>query len=241
MTGIHWLDENYTPNSFPPIETALIEPNGLLAAGGDLSLPRLLEAYSHGVFPWYSDDQPILWWSPNPRMVCFLDELHIPKRLRSFLKKHEYILKFDSAFRQVIEACAQPRDSFGGTWITEEMLEAYCEMHNQGHAHSLEVWKIESNEEYLVGGIYGISIGQMFFGESMFSRETNTSKLAFISLVKHLKYWGYELLDAQVESAHLRTLGCRTIPREQFSVILGSACPAIMTHSWELIPEILVT
>ena len=238
MTQIHWLEENSPANAFPHIETALVEPDGLLAAGGDLSVARLLEAYKNGIFPWYSDDQPILWWSPNPRMVCFLDELHIPKRLRSFLRKHEYTLRFDTAFKEVVKACAEPRDDFGGTWITEEMLEAYCQMHIAGHAHSLEVWT--ANNE-LVGGIYGVAIGQMFFGESMFSRESNTSKLAFITLVKHLSHWGYQLLDAQVESPHLRTLGCRTIPREQFSVILGSACPVIMTHSWRLIPEILVT
>jgi len=241
MTITHWLEENYSPNSFPPISAALTEPDGLLAAGGDLSVARLLEAYSQGIFPWYSDDQPILWWSPNPRMVCFLDELHIPKRLRSFLRNHKYILKFNSAFKEVVQACAKPRDDYGGTWITDEMLDAYCELHQQGHAHSLEVWKRDENNEILVGGIYGVAIGQMFYGESMFSKETNTSKLAFISLIKHLKHWGYQLLDAQVESTHLRTLGCRTIPREQFSVILGSACPVIMSHSWELIPEILVT
>ena len=213
MTTIHWLEENYSPNSFPPISKALIEPDGLLAAGGDLSVPRLLEAYKYGVFPWYSDDQPILWWSPDPRMVCFLDELHIAKRLRSFLRKHEYTLKFDTAFREVIQACAKPREDYTGTWITDEMLDAYCELHAQGHAHSLEVWKTDEGQEELVGGIYGIAIGQMFFGESMFSREKNTSKLAFISLVKHLKHWGYQLLDSQVESLHLRTLGCCTIPR----------------------------
>ena len=241
MTTIHWLEEDYSPNSFPPISFALIDPDGLLAAGGDLSVPRLVEAYSNGIFPWYSDDQPILWWSPNPRMVCFLDELHIAKRLRSFIRKHEYTLKFDTAFQEVIQACAEPRDDDTGTWITKEMLDAYCEMHRQGHAHCLEVWKTENETENLVGGIYGIAIGQLFFAESMFSKETNTSKLAFITLIKHLKHWGYQLLDAQVESPHLRTLGCRTIPREQFSVILGSACPVIMTHSWELIPEILVT
>jgi len=241
MTTIHWLEENYNPNSFPPISNALAEPDGLLAAGGDLSVPRLLEAYSNGIFPWYSDDQPILWWSPNPRMVCYLDELHIPKRLRSFLRKHKYTLKFNTAFKKVVQSCAKPRDDFTGTWITDDMLNAYCEMHQQGHAHSLEVWKTENDDEVLVGGIYGVAIGQIFFGESMFSHETNTSKLAFITLVRHLKHWGYQLLDAQVESAHLRTLGCRTIPREQFSVILGSACPAIIAHSWVIIPEILDT
>ncbi len=241
MTTIHWLEENSPANSFPNIKQALIEPDGLLAAGGDLSVPRLLEAYKNGIFPWYSDDQPILWWSPDPRMVCFLEELHIPKRLRSFLRIHEYTLRFDTAFTEVVKACSEPRDEHDGTWITDEMLEAYCELHSQGYAHSLEVWKTEFEQEKLVGGIYGVAIGQMFFGESMFSRETNTSKLAFITLVKHLKHWGYQLLDAQVESPHLRTLGCRTIPREQFSVILGSASPVIMTHSWRLIPEILVT
>lgn len=241
MTDIKWIREDSPPDSFPELSEALIDPDGLLAAGGDLSVPRLLHAYAKGIFPWYSDDQPILWWSPDPRLVLFPEDLHIAKRLRSFLKNHPYELRMDTAFREVIIACAQPRETETGTWIMPEMIEAYCEMHELGHAHSLEVWKCDQDNESLVGGIYGIAIGAIFFGESMFSLETNTSKLAFIALAKHLQHWGYKLLDAQVESEHLRTLGCASIPREEFSVILGSACPVTMTHDWELIPEILVT
>jgi leucyl/phenylalanyl-tRNA--protein transferase len=238
MNSIHWLEQNSAPDSFPELDLALSEPDGLLAAGGDLSIPRLLAAYERGIFPWYSDDQPILWWSPDPRMVLFPDEVHIPKRLKSFLKNNHYKIQFDTAFREVVMACAQPRHLEDGTWITEEMIDAYCELHARGHAHSLEIWSHEGGEEKLVGGIYGVSIGAMFFGESMFSRETNASKLAFIALARHLQHWGYALLDAQVESAHLLTLGCKTISRDEFSVILGSACQHKMAHAWELNPEI---
>ncbi|NNC98172.1 MAG: leucyl/phenylalanyl-tRNA--protein transferase [Gammaproteobacteria bacterium] len=241
MTSIHWLPENSSPDSFPELREALTDPDGLLAAGGDLSIERLLYAYEHGIFPWYSADQPILWWSPDPRMVLYPDKVHIPKRLKRFLKKHPYELRFDRAFRQVIEACAQPRYPGDGTWIMPEMINAYCELHKNGHAHCLEIWRTDKEQEKLVGGIYGIAIGQVFFGESMFSLEDNASKLAFISLAKHLEHWGYQLLDAQVESDHLRTLGCELIPRDAFSVILDSACPVTMSHDWELIPEILVT
>lgn len=238
MTTIHWIPENATPDSFPDLSEALSDPNGLLAAGGDLSLPRLLAAYERGIFPWYSDDQPILWWSPDPRLVMFPEELHIAKRMRSFLRNHPYQIRFDSAFREVVLACAQPRHEEDGTWITDEMLNAYCDLHDKGHAHSLEVWQVENGKENLIGGIYGVAIGAVFFGESMFSRKTNTSKLAFIALSRHLQHWGYELVDAQVESPHLLTLGCRPIPRDEFSVILGSACQRKMHHAWELIPEI---
>jgi len=203
----------------------------------------LLEAYRNGIFPWYSDGQPILWWSPDPRMILELDQIHISRKMRAFIRKttDTYQLRFNTAFKHVITACAEPRTYAEGTWITEEMIAAYCELHRHGHAHCLEVWNTTGSKDQLVAGIYGIAIGQVFFGESMFSLETNTSKLAFIALAKHLKSWNYTLLDGQVESEHLRSLGCSLIPRADFSVRLGSACAVNMTHAWEVIPEILST
>jgi len=243
MRSIVWLSEDSPINDFPNVETALLEPNGLLAAGGDLSSERLLEAYRKGIFPWYGEGQPILWWSPDPRMVLVPSEVHVSRKMRSFIRKSKdvYELRFNTAFEQVVKSCAAPRSYSDDTWITDEMFNAYCELHTQGHAHCLEVWNVSGESEKLIAGIYGIAIGKLFFGESMFSLETNTSKLAFIALAKHLNHWGYELLDGQVESEHLRSLGCGLISREQFSVILGSACAVKMTHVWEVIPEILVT
>lgn len=241
MRSIVWLTEDSPIDGFPKVETALLEPNGLLAAGGDLTSERLIEAYRNGIFPWYGDGQPILWWSPDPRMVLIPQDVHISRKMRSFIKKTKdfYQIRFNTAFETVIQECAAPRSYSDDTWITDEMLEAYCNLHEQGHAHCLEVWNTAN--EKLVSGIYGIAIGKIFFGESMFSHESNTSKLAFIALAKHLDHWGYDLLDGQVESEHLRSLGCRLIPRKQFSVILHSACHVNMTHVWEVIPEILVT
>ncbi len=243
MRSIVWLSEDSPADDFPDVESALLEPNGLLAAGGDLSSERLLEAYRRGIFPWYGEGQPILWWSPDPRMILIPSEVHISRKMRSFMRKTQdiYELRFNSAFEQVIKECAAPRDYADSTWITDDMLEAYCDLHQQGHAHCLEIWNVSDEKEKLVAGIYGLALGKVFFGESMFSLESNTSKLAFIALAKHLEHWAYALLDGQVESEHLRSLGCRLIPRTEFSVILGSACPAKMAHAWEIIPEILVT
>ncbi|QBB70526.1 leucyl/phenylalanyl-tRNA--protein transferase [Pseudolysobacter antarcticus] len=199
-------------DAFPAVDLALQEPNGLLAMGGDLSVARLLDAYRHGIFPWYSADDPILWWSPDPRMVFATDRLHVPRRLQRWLRQCDWQIRADHAFRDVMSACAEPRDAGGGTWITEEMLNAYNALHNAGHAHSVEVY----DGEILLGGIYGVAIGRMFFGESMFSRATNASKVALIGLCRALHAWGFALLDAQVTSAHLQTLGAREISRRDF-------------------------
>lgn len=207
---IPWLD-NDAP--FPPLDSALREPNGLLAAGGDLSPQRLIEAYSRGIFPWFNPGDPILWWSPDPRMVLFPDELKISRSLRKTLKKHPCEIRFDTAFRQVMEACAAPRDGHSGTWITPAMIAAYTELHRQGHAHSVETWM----DDKLVGGLYGISLGRMFYGESMFSLATDASKIAFVHLVRQLERWGYGMIDCQMKTAHLASLGAREIPRAEFS------------------------
>lgn len=207
---IPWID-NDTP--FPPLETALREPNGLLAAGGDLSPQRLIEAYSRGIFPWFNPGEPVLWWSPDPRMVLFPGELKVSRSLRKTLKKRDYEVRVDTAFRQVMEACAAPRDGQGGTWITPAMIDAYTELHRQGLAHSVETWM----EGKLVGGLYGISLGRMFYGESMFSLATDASKIAFVHLVRQLERWGYGMIDCQMKTAHLASLGAREIPRAEFS------------------------
>jgi leucyl/phenylalanyl-tRNA--protein transferase len=207
---IPWID-NDTP--FPPLDSALREPNGLLAAGGDLSPQRLIEAYKRGIFPWFNPGEPILWWSPDPRMVLFPHELKVSRSLRKSLKKKPYEIRVDSAFRQVMEACAAPRDGQGGTWITAAMISAYTELHQRGLAHSVETWM----EGKLVGGLYGISLGRMFYGESMFSLATDASKIAFVHLVKHLERWDYGMIDCQMKTAHLASLGAREIPRAEFS------------------------
>lgn len=205
-------------HSFPSIEQALEEPNGLLAFGGDLSLERLLEAYAQGIFPWYSEGQPILWWSPEPRMVLATASPHVPRRLKRWVRTCPWTVRADTAFDAVVRQCAAPRRDGDGTWITEAMLEAYVNLHRQGHAHSLEVWE----DETLVGGIYGVVVGRMFFGESMFSLRANASKLALLALCKGLDAKGFPLLDAQVSSDHLETLGAFEISRAEFSRRIAS-------------------
>ncbi|MDV6345449.1 leucyl/phenylalanyl-tRNA--protein transferase [Nitrosomonas sp. Is37] len=217
---IHWL----TPNSeyFPPLEMALDEPNGLLAAGGDLSPQRLLTAYRCGIFPWFNQEEPILWWSPNPRMVLFPGELKISRSLHKTLKKHHYEIRCDSAFTQVMQACAAPRKEQEGTWIHPEMISAYTVLHQMGVAHSVETW-IEGK---LAGGLYGIAQGKMFFGESMFSRVTDASKIAFVHLVKQLERWNFGMIDCQMKTRHLTSLGAREIPRIEFAQILNNLVAA---------------
>jgi len=208
---IPWLD-NDTP--FPPLERALKEPSGLLAAGGTLSPQRLLDAYRRGIFPWYSPDQPPLWWSPDPRMVLFPDELKVSRSLAKRLKKQDYEIRSDTAFREVMLACAStPRPGQDGSWIVPEILEGYCALHALGYAHSVETWM----GDQLVGGLYGVSIGRMFYGESMFHHATNASKLAFVHLVRHLEQQGYGMIDCQMHTPHLASLGAREIPRDEFA------------------------
>ena len=211
---IPFLDKD-TP--FP--DSALADPNGLLAAGGDLSISRLKQAYSQGIFPWYSPGEPILWWSPNPRTVFLLDNYNPPKSLCRFLKKACLRVTLNQAFDRVIKECAMPRDKQTTTWITSEMLDAYSELHRQNLAHSIEVW--EKNN--LVGGIYGVSIGKLFCGESMFSRISNGSKVALSALVGLLRRENFPLIDCQVENPHLFKLGAINIPRQEYQSIVNVA------------------
>lgn len=205
---------------FPNVSLALEEPNGLLAIGGDLSPERLIDAYRHGIFPWYSDDQPILWWSPNPRAVLFPKAVHVSRSLRKTLKREAYRLSLDTAFRQVIEACAQPRRDGAGTWITAEIIEAYCTLHHMGLAHSVEAWRGTE----LVGGLYGVAIGRIFYGESMFSRATDASKVSLVRLAQQLDDWGYAMIDCQVASDHVASLGAIEIDRSEFVGLLNKWC-----------------
>ena len=203
---------------FPPLNLALIEPNGLIAIGGDLSATRLLSAYKQGIFPWFNLGEPIMWWSPNPRMVLFPDELKISSSLKKTLKKNPFEVRFNTAFRQVISACSlSPRAEQAGanqsnTWISEEMINAYCELHNLGYAISAESWL----NNQLVGGCYGIKIGHMFYGESMFHTHTNASKVAFVHLVNQLKNDGVGMIDCQMKTPLLASFGGREIEREAF-------------------------
>ena len=199
---------------FPPVEQAMRDPDGLLAIGGDLSLPRLLNAYRHGIFPWFSAGQPPLWWSPDPRMVFRTDGIRLSSRFRRTLRHSTWRVHADTCFEQVITACAQSsRPGQRGTWITSGMRQAYIDLHRQGHAHSVEVF----DDDALVGGIYGVAVGRMFFGESMFSAKSGGSKVALASLAACLAEWEWPLIDAQVENPHLVSLGASLMPREAFT------------------------
>ncbi len=198
---------------FPPIEKALKSPNGLLCAGGDLTPARILDAYAHGIFPWFSEGDPILWWSPDPRMVLFPGELKVSRSLRKTVERGAYETRFDTAFGRVIAECAAPREGQAGTWIVPEMIAAYTALHQRGYVHSVESWR----DGELVGGLYGMALGQVFFGESMFSRAPDASKVALVKLVERLSAQGVRLIDCQQATAHLASLGAREIPRREFA------------------------
>jgi len=213
--NIYWLGND--PNeAFPDVEQAFTEPDGLLAAGGDLSPARLINAYQHGIFPWYNPGEPILWWSPNPRCVLFPEQIKISKSLKRTLKKGLFEIRFNSAFADVMNACAEPRPNQDGTWISNEMFQAYLKMHKLGYAYSVECWQDES----LVGGLYGIMLGKVFFGESMFSRVSDASKVALVHLCRFLVEKNVKLIDSQVHTAHLESLGAQMIPRQEFVNLL---------------------
>ena len=207
-----WLEPG---DPFPPVERALQDPNGLLAAGADLSPERLLAAYRRGIFPWYSGGQPPLWWSPDPRMVLFADELKVARSLAKSVRNKGYELRIDSAFAQVLDGCAARNE---GTWLGRDMRQAYLRLHRMGYAHSFETWQ----DDALVGGLYGVAIGRMFYGESMFSRATDASKVALVHLVRELKARGFPLIDCQVHTELLESLGAREIPRADFLRVLES-------------------
>jgi leucyl/phenylalanyl-tRNA---protein transferase len=220
MSGLYWIDPYDDESPFPEVDRALRDPDGLLAVGGNLSPKRLIDGYRRGIFPWYSKGQPILWWSPDPRAVLFPDQLRISRSLRKTLKKEPFRISLDVDFRAVIRACAGPRRDTNGTWITPAMLDAYCRLHDMGLAHSVEAW--EDGE--LVGGLYGVALGRVFFGESMFSHRTDASKVAFVYLVRQLQSWGYQLIDCQVGSTHLESLGAVDLPRRRFVNLLEGLC-----------------
>ena len=236
MTAPYWLNP-LDREDFPDVSLALRDPDGLLAIGGDLSIERLLAAYRRGIFPWYSDDQPILWWSPDPRSIIRPENLIVSKSLSKTLKKQTFKVTFDQAFTDVIVQCAQPRQKESGTWITDEMTQAYIRLHDAGHAHSVECWQ----ENKLVGGLYGIAIGNVFFGESMFSLVSDASKVAFVYLIKQLQHWGYEMIDCQVQSNHLDSLGAENIPRTVFVHSLEYYCqqPGHDTP-WQFDPNLIL-
>jgi len=215
-----WLESDDREIIFPDVELALRDPDGLLAMGGQLSTDWLLHAYRRGIFPWYGPGQPILWWSPDPRLVLFPEKLHISRSLAKTLRQNKFSVTLDTAFSDVITACAQTRPAQSGTWITPEMQAAFIKLHHEGHAHSAECWF----DGKLAGGLYGVAIGTIFFGESMFTEVTDASKVAFVALVRQLERWGYRLIDCQVHTEHLAKLGASRIPRKDFTAVLGSGC-----------------
>ena len=204
-----WLERDAP---FPPVEAALTDPNGLLCAGADLSAARLLAAYRRGIFPWYSGDEPILWWSPDPRMVLFCEELKISRSLAKSVRNRGYRVTVDGCFEEILSGCSVSRKDRAGTWLGKDMRKAYLALHRAGHAHSFETW----HEERLVGGLYGVAIGHAFFGESMFSRATDASKVALVALVETLRERGFPMIDCQQRTPLLASLGAREIPRRQF-------------------------
>lgn len=216
--SIPWLG---THDPFPPVEQALIEPNGLLAAGGDLSPERLLDAYARGIFPWFNEEDPVLWWSPDPRMVLFPRELHISRSLRRAIRSGPFSVTLDRAFDAVVAGCAAPRVNQDGTWITGEMMRAYSRLAQLGFAHSVETWE----DTELVGGLYGVALGRVFYGESMFSHRSDASKVALAHLVRQLERWNFVLIDCQMATEHLASFGAREIPRIDF---MGSVRAAVV-------------
>ena len=229
MVTIQRIDDKN--REFPDTEQALSYPNGLLAVGGDLSTSRLINAYQQGIFPWYEEPQPIMWWSPDPRSVLFPGELHVSRSLRRQMRNCDFRVTTDTAFHRVVTHCAAPRSSESGTWITNAMGRAYMELHRLGYAHSIEVW---DSSGQLMGGLYGVAMGAVFFGESMFSRAPNASKMALVATAKLLRARGYEVIDCQVESEHLNSLGAHNIPRHQFEQYLSPGYAEEQPAAWVL-------
>jgi len=210
MSDLPWLTSEDTP--FPKVTEAWKSPNGLLAVGGSLSAKRLISAYQQGIFPWYSDGQPVLWWSPDPRFVLYPERLKMSRSLRQSTRNRGYRVSIDTAFASVVKACAGPRVGVDGTWITSAMLHAYVALHKAGVAHSVETWQ----DDNLVGGLYGVSLGRIFCGESMFSKQTDASKVALVHLAHQLRAWDFGLIDCQVPTEHLKSLGAESVSRNTF-------------------------
>ncbi|MDQ2696060.1 MAG: leucyl/phenylalanyl-tRNA--protein transferase [Pseudomonadota bacterium] len=236
MSGLPWLDPYDDEQPFPTPELALREPDGLLAVGGNLSPRRLLRAYRHGIFPWYSPGQPILWWSPNPRTVLFPDRIKVSRSLRKTLRKCPFRLSMDTAFAAVIQQCAAPRRGESGTWLTPAMIAAYGQLHHLGYAHSVETW----HRQELVGGLYGVAVGRVFYGESMFSLMNDASKIALVGLARQLQRWLFGLIDCQMHTAHLLSMGAEDLPRRRFLVLLDHYCPQAGRHGpWHCDDDLL--
>jgi len=228
------LDPHASDEPFPPVEMAWDEPNGLLAFGGDLSPTRLINAYKSGIFPWYNPDEPIYWWTPDPRAVLYPNKIRISRSLRKTIRNKGYRISFDLDFSGVVRSCAAPRMDSGGTWITNEMYHAYIRLFELGVAHSVEVWNTDNR---LVGGLYGVATGGVFSGESMFSKERDTSKIAFVALAWHMQHWGYSLIDCQIENPHLMSMGAEKISRKEYVTILRTTKE--FKHSfWKYEPHI---
>lgn len=225
---LYWVADNIIANEFPDPHSALRDPDGLLAIGGDLSPARLLDAYERGIFPWYSKGQPILWWSPNPRCVLEPDALRISRSLARTLRRAPFEVTFNRAFADVIRACAEPRRDVTDTWITQEMEGAFLELHRLGHGVSVECWQ----DGRLAGGLYGVALGRIFFGESMFSRVTDASKVALVHLVEEARRLGIRLIDCQIHSRHLQRLGAAPMPRDLFLNILRHYCAQPLAGDW---------
>lgn len=228
MRNITWLTRRDPPDAFPPVERALEDPPGLLAAGGDLSAARLVAAYRRGIFPWYSAGQPVLWWCPDPRAVLFPSEFRRSRSLAKSERNRGFEVRFDADFAGTMRDCAAPRHDSDGTWITGDMLAAYTRLHELGVAHSVETWRAGRR----VGGLYGIQLGRVFFGESMFSHETDASKVALSALVQRALANGTQLIDCQLASRHLQSLGSRPLPRQEFSRLLAEHAAAGVPDCW---------
>jgi leucyl/phenylalanyl-tRNA---protein transferase len=232
--SLYWVADRRLATDFPPTSHALDDPPGLLAAGGDLSPGRLQSAYRLGIFPWFSPDQPVLWWSPDPRVVITPGKMHISRSLARTIRRARFEIRWDYDFAGTVDACAAPRDGQSGTWITAQMRDAYVALHEIGIAHSMECW---SNGE-LCGGVYGVAMGQVFFGESMFSKQRDASKVALAALSSHLYEWGYVLLDCQIENPHLMSLGARNISRFDFeSILQRHVDQAPSSSAWTIVSE----
>ncbi|MCS3902764.1 leucyl/phenylalanyl-tRNA--protein transferase [Methylohalomonas lacus] len=230
---IYCVADNRIAADFPPVERALADPDGLLAIGGDLSPARILGAYRRGIFPWYSEGQPILWWSPDPRCVIVPSQLKVRRSLRKAMRNRDFRVTCDRAFADVIQACAAPRDGVRDTWITREVNQAYQRLHDMGYGHSVECWQ----NGRLVGGLYGLAIGHIFFGESMFSRVSDASKTALVWLCEHLNEAGFALIDCQVDSGHLQRLGAELMPRHEFVACLDRWCEQPGPINWQTLDQ----
>ena len=236
MFKLYRIGCNIPIDTFPPIEMALADPDGLLAVGGDLSVPRLLAGYRRGIFPWYNEGDPILWWSPSERMVLFPEQLKISRSLRKNLRHRGFSFRTDTVFKEVMLGCAAPRGEEDGTWINPEMLAAYCELNRRGIAHSFECWQAGQ----LVGGLYGVVLGKVFFGESMFHRVRDASKATLAAAVTQLQRWGFELIDCQLHTPHLESLGACPLTRSDYRRLLDVLCPIEgYTGEWMLDADVL--